>query len=238
MELTLLHLPPEVRNLIYHLVLGNLHLHVSRKSLRSRVCGDPTSYRRRAREIKKSCGDGRSITPWSPHHYCYETEEDRRHGETPLHGQKRAMSLGLLVTCRQVHNEAALMPFMLNTFVFDTCETFGNFIAILTPIQARVIRSVILESITAGVIRQEAMLMVRGMRHVLVFGLFFSLDLGRRYNETGLRNLLLFESTPLHSVEVCFEFLSLGGLRSPIDLRSLETELERLIISSRPDSFP
>jgi hypothetical protein len=230
MELTLLHLPPEVRNLIYRLALGGLHLHVTRQRLRGRVCGDPTSYQRRSKEIKRSCGDGHNITPWSPHHYCYEKQEDRTHRKIQLRGQRRSISLGLLLTCRQVHNEAALIPFILNTFVFDTCET-------LTTMQAKVIRSVILESITAGVIRPEAMLTARGVRHVLVFGLFFSLDLGRRYNETGLRNLLLFESIPLRSIQICFEFLSLGGLRSPIDLRSLEIELERLIVSSYPELF-
>lgn len=235
MELTLLQLPPEVRNIIFRLALGGLHLHVTRKRLRGRVCGDPTSYRRRSKKIKRSCGDGHNITPWSPHYYCHEKQEDRRRKDVLLHGQKRAISLGLLLTCRQMHNEAALMPFMLNTFVFDTCDTFSNFIAILTATQANAIRSVIIESITAGVITPGALLTARGVRHILVFGLFYSLDLGRRYNETGLRNLLLFESIPLYSVQICFEFLSLGGLRSPIDLRSLETELENLIVSSYPD---
>ena len=147
------------------------------------------------------------------------------------------MPLALLLTCRQVRNEAALMPFTLNTFIFDTCETFSTFLSTLTTIQAGAIRNIILESITAGTIGPKAMLAARGVRHVLVFGLFFSLDLGRRYNETGLQNLLRFGSLPLHSVQVCFEFLSLEGLRSPIDLRSLETELERLIISSYPDPY-
>jgi hypothetical protein len=147
------------------------------------------------------------------------------------------MTLGILLTCRQVHSEAALIPFTLNTFIFETCDTFGNFLTVLKPVQAKAIRSIILESITAGTIGPDVTAAARGLKHVLMFGLFFSLSLGRRYNETGFRNALLFEFIPLRSIRVCFEFLSLEGLRSPMDFRSLETELERVIISSNPNNL-
>jgi hypothetical protein len=237
MKVTFLHLPPEIRNLIYRFTLGYLHLHVSRKRLRGRVCGDPISYQRRAEEIKRSCGDGHSITPWSPHDYCYEKEAHGERKRQRMHIQKNGMTLGLLSTCRQVHNEAALVPFALNTFIFDTCDTFGNFLAVLKPVQAKEIRSVILESITAGTIGPETITAVSGLKHVCIFGLFFSLSLGRRYNKTGFHNVLSFECIPLRSIRVCFEFLSLEGLRSPMDLRSLETELERLVLSSHPEDL-
>jgi len=235
MKVTFLLLPPEIRDLIYRFTLGHVHLHVSGKRLRVRVCGDPISYQRRAEEIKRSRGDGHSITPWSPHDYCHENEAQGGRKRQRMHTQKNGMTLGLLSTCRQVHNEAALVPFALNTFIFDTCDTLGDFLAVLNPVQAKEIRSIVLESITAGTIRTEAITAVSGLKHVSIFGLFFSLRLGRQYNETGFRNVLSFGCIPLRSIQVCFEFLSLEGSRSPMDLRSLETDLENVVLSSHPE---
>jgi hypothetical protein len=43
----------------------------------------------------------------------------------------------------------------------------------------------------------------------------------------------------LHTVEVCFKFLSLEGQRCPVDLRSLERKLESLVVesSARPSNL-
>jgi len=80
-------------------------------------------------------------------HYCWEKRVDRR--------RRCKLALGLLLACRQVHCEAALLPFGLNTFVFGTCTSLANFLASLTLTQAAAVRKVIVESVTAGGLGSE-----------------------------------------------------------------------------------
>jgi hypothetical protein len=228
MARSFLDLPPEIRNIIYHYVLGSLHLHISGKRLRARLCGNPISYLRRAKRIKKSSGDGRHISPWSPHYHCRDTKRSRR--------QRRKLGLGLLLTCRQVHAETAVLPFGQNTFIFDSCLTLKSFLASLTHAQAAAVKDVVLESVAAGDLDPRTMALAKGLEHLLVFGLFFSLDLDCRYNASALRNVLYFHLVPLHTFKVCFEFLSLEGQLCPVDLRSLERKLESLVVDWRAKS--
>lgn len=211
--------------MIYCYVLGSLHLHVSGKRLRARLCGRPKSYQRRATRIKKSSGDGQNISPWSPHHHCTDASRDRN--------RRDKLGLGLLLTCRQVHAEAAMLPFALNTFIFDSCLTLKAFLTNLAHGQAANVKSVVLESIAAGDL-EPTMALAKGLEHVLIFGLLFSLDLSCRYNASALRNVLCFNLVPLRSIKICFEFLSLEGQPCPVDLRSLEAKLESLAMDARP----
>jgi hypothetical protein len=220
-----LDLPPEIRNIIYHYVLGSLHLHISGKRLRARLCGNPKSYERRAKSIKKSSGDGQYISSWSPHYHCRDTRRSRK--------RRSNLGLGLLLTCRRVHAETAVLPFGLNTFIFDSCLTLKTFVASLTHAQATAVKDVILESVAAGDLDARTMALVKGLEHLLIFGLFFSLDLGCRYNASAVRNVLHFHLVPLRTVMVCFEFLSLEGQRCPVNLRSFERKLESLMVDSR-----
>jgi hypothetical protein len=75
-------------------------------------------------------------------HYCWEKRVDRR--------RRCKLALGLLLACRQVYCEAALLPFGLNTFVFGTRTSLVNFLASLTSTQATAVRKVVVESIPAG----------------------------------------------------------------------------------------
>ena len=146
-------LPPEIRNLIYRYALGSSHLHVYGSRLRIRVCGNPESYRCKAGRTERSSGSvldvrlrGGMRSPPS-RHYCWEKRVDRR--------RRCKLALGLLLACRQVYCEAALLPFGLNTFVFGTCTSLVNFLASLTLTQAAAVRRVIVESVTAGGLGSE-----------------------------------------------------------------------------------
>lgn len=225
MAQSFLDLPPEIRNIVYHYVLGSLHLHVSGKRLRARLCGNPKSYQRRAERIKKSSGDGQHISPWSPHYHCEDTKRNRK--------RKNRFGLGLLLTCRQVYAETAMLPFGLNTFIFDSCLTLKGFLAGLTNGQAAAVKAVILESVAAGDLDSRTIASAQGLEHLLIFGILFSLDLDCQYNILALRNVLRFRFSPLHAIKVCFEFLSLEGQRCPVNLRSLERKLENMVIESR-----
>lgn len=140
-------LPPEIRNLIYRYALGSSHLHIYGSRLRIRVCGNPESYRCRAGRTEMSSGSVldvhlRDMRSRPSRHYCWEKRVDRR--------RRCKLALGLLLACRQVYCEAALLPFGLNTFVFGTCTSLFNFLTSLTLTQAAAVRKVIVESVTTG----------------------------------------------------------------------------------------
>jgi len=144
-----LDLPPEIRNLIYRYALGSSHLHVYGRRSRIRVCGNPESYRYRAGRIEMSSGRVREMCLRSSRHYCWEKRKDRR--------RRCKLALGLLLACRQVYCEAALLPFGLNTFVFGTYTSFANFLSSLTFTQATAVRRVVVESVAAGSFGSETM---------------------------------------------------------------------------------
>jgi len=70
------------------------------------------------------------------------------------------LALGLLLACRQVYCEAALLPFGLNTFVFATYTSFAEFLSSLTFTQATAVRRVVVESVAAGSFGSETMTLV------------------------------------------------------------------------------
>lgn len=73
------------------------------------------------------------------------------------------LALGLLLACRQVYCEAALLPFGLNTFVFGSYTLFANFLANLTFTQATAVRRVVVESAAAASFGSETMALAEGL---------------------------------------------------------------------------
>lgn len=67
------------------------------------------------------------------------------HNEKPGTGYR--YTVALLETCREVHSEAALIPFKINNFTFDRCigaSTLHHFVARLMATQQKSIRSITL----------------------------------------------------------------------------------------------
>ncbi len=50
-----------------------------------------------------------------------------------IHSAKTSLSLNLLQTCKQIHKEAALIPYSSNTFIFQDMETFTAFFGLIFP---------------------------------------------------------------------------------------------------------
>lgn len=156
----LLSLPPELRTTIWELVLGEEILH---------VCSDP----RKVPNSMRRSGDSYHIGVYvctakiNDHHALatlrhgpetmdsgVKTYEDRhmacmpppRYG-CPHEKSVRHYSVALLQTCRQVHSEAALLPFDVNNFSFsghDKLKTAHDFSARLMTSQQESIRSMTL----------------------------------------------------------------------------------------------
>ncbi|KAK3648717.1 hypothetical protein LTR56_000990 [Elasticomyces elasticus] len=139
----LLSLPPEIR--IYTLVLEGRKLHVvCHNQTRGRpayaVCTS-ASTGKATRWIQCDRRDGESLRSYSEAHIICAQRE------TPLMPH---ITLGLLRVCRQIHLEAALLPFTGNRFIFHSGGEMADFMHSIILPQARAIRSVTLVAGTGG----------------------------------------------------------------------------------------
>jgi hypothetical protein len=133
----LLSLPAQLRNIVWKLVLGGrtIHINARPKTLRVRTCS--------ATEDDKQAID---------------EFIDVRHHKLPQHYQARhaqcwsrnneccglRASLIILLVCRQLYTESALLPFSTNDFAFDGSNSHGHdaFLERLKPLQRGAIRRV------------------------------------------------------------------------------------------------
>lgn len=78
-------------------------------------------------------GDGDEHESWDIRHEdCHFTESS--------HSETQRLSLGLLGVCRQIHAEAALLPFQENVFSFQDFNELSNFMQLLNPSQVRAVQ--------------------------------------------------------------------------------------------------
>lgn len=148
----LLELPAEIRNYIWELVLGGEALH---------VWGSPPLENDNSildileRRRWSASGVWHCCKCFSARHPEQQAEDfkattDRDGGFEFLevHDTCREPSLlqyhkvALLRTCRQIHSEAALLPFVLNTFLFDNHIQLFHFLRFVTPKQAKAIQNI------------------------------------------------------------------------------------------------
>jgi hypothetical protein len=133
----LLSLPAHLRNTILKLMLGDRTIHINARpqSLFVRTCSATEN-------------DGQAIQKFNnlkyqqlPHHYqvrharCWSRNNDCC---------RLQASLAILLVCRQLYTEAALLPFSTNDFAFDGSNSHrhGEFLDRLRPLQRRAIRRV------------------------------------------------------------------------------------------------
>ncbi|KAK5128789.1 hypothetical protein LTR85_000122 [Meristemomyces frigidus] len=127
----LLRLPPEIRNCIWSLVLACKTIHMRGGTplpFRCHVCVSDTTEYEDATALKAETaltGSSHATRHWDCH---------RAHG----------FPLGVLQVCREIHQEAALLPYHANTFVFATLRTLMSFLKKLIPAQARAVRRIAL----------------------------------------------------------------------------------------------
>lgn len=143
-------LPAELRNRIYELVLGNSTIHVfidcdddtydsdedegtialaDQPLLRS-ICHMEEGEREHIEEIRTKPTDSEYENHQEFHIDCWH---DR--GSV-------ASFFALLQTCRQIHSEAALIPYLSNTFSFTNLTSIDQFLRRLIPQQARAVQHI------------------------------------------------------------------------------------------------
>ncbi|KAF7189140.1 hypothetical protein HII31_09562 [Pseudocercospora fuligena] len=144
-------IPPELRNRIYRLVVAGKEIHVfgynprnisearlnvKRKFFRS-ICQRDTTELEDARAYK-ACQEAKNQETFT-----------QRHSKCQLSGggskPTSDFSLDFLRVCRQIHQEAALMPFQDNTFIFDDIIDLEGFVEFQIPAQVAAIQHISLD---------------------------------------------------------------------------------------------
>lgn len=150
MNSPLLQLPPEIRIRIYGYVLGGRIIHLllppgpyACSLLRHHVCqleaskDDNYLVCRRKSPQHSQLDDPNIPTEYIERHTAAGCAFDSAVGESAL------LSLALLRTSRQIHKEAALIPFLQNTFTGFQGQAFMAFSNALFLIQKRAVRHII-----------------------------------------------------------------------------------------------
>ena len=132
----MLRLPAEVRNQIYEYALGHNTLHISRHIAHTRNGGCVIFF--------KSCIC--TVHKW----WSNDLEHPFHHDVCRLDPFVRRLHLSLLRSCSQIYMEAALFPFIHNTFSFAHGPLMPQFISSLVPAQATAITSLSLSNIFAA----------------------------------------------------------------------------------------
>ncbi|KAK0333755.1 hypothetical protein LTR91_020205 [Friedmanniomyces endolithicus] len=144
----LLKLPPEIRNRIWHLVLGGRTIHISSSSVMGRrrrfysVCQVPGSDDESAKKIKQHnalSGDAEGFESHRRRHDACQISQS-----TATTDYASQSSLNVLRTCRQAHEEGALLPFKLNDFDFHSFAHLVPFLQGLFQAQAHAIEMITL----------------------------------------------------------------------------------------------
>lgn len=177
----LLSLPPEIRNRVYGYVVGGneLHVNIVRQSRTTKlmklditICTAVIDEESAATMVRHEEGDT-EISDWHDrHHSCR------------VPSSKVSYNVALLKTCAQIHSETALLPFQMNTFMFNITEAFQTFHRKLMPIQRNAIRYMSLET---GDFREHRGPMIPGALRWLK-------------KMTGLKRIVLFEQFLAYSI--------------------------------------
>jgi len=132
-------LPAEIRNNIWQLVLGGRSIEVRDYGRCSTCCA---AHEDLDRALNIKAGNRQQIMQDHPLHVdCFVLHKPAKIG----------LTLSLLLACRQIHQEAALLPFATNNFVFQSYSALRIFLRRLVTGQARQIASIsiLLDMITS-----------------------------------------------------------------------------------------
>lgn len=220
----LLRLPPELRNRIWSLVLGGKTIHVEfsfrprpkRLVICHHVCKSALNERNFALSLKTNFGRDENYENSFAlrHSQCFGAVDDENRDLNRLH-------LGVLQVCRQIHKEAALLPYKENTFAFQTMRDMEPFLKALFPAQAHAISRMVVDTTfayflttNAHATKTYARLMqtrLRGLSDLaVIFNGYefddknFALHLGRDRLRDWEAALMQFATSPLSTVVIAF----------------------------------
>ncbi|KAK5727805.1 hypothetical protein LTR17_012463 [Elasticomyces elasticus] len=210
----LLGVPPEIRNRIWTFVLGGRDIHVTASEIRTTgfwlwkkthyprlpfhlcICKKDEEAADQIAAIKASQTIDYRKQHSDAHKACFN------HKSTTSTGLE--LGLPLLHTCRQVHQEAALLPFAENHFSFATTAAFDDFIRLVLLHQARTLQhiSLVVDPSTFNLhpARQLLKSKLQGLKHLKIY-----LELPKRYMLEEARisqSIAVFEPSPIETASV------------------------------------
>ncbi|KAK3614087.1 hypothetical protein LTR22_027897 [Elasticomyces elasticus] len=134
----LLGLPPEIRNRIWCYVLGGRTVHILlRAHLRDTYILDHTCCKSHEDTLDVITNIRRADTLTEMQDY------ETTHDASCWGPARERLNLGVLSVCRQIHQEAALLPYQENTFVV-AISALRDFLSSLMPAQSNAITSLVL----------------------------------------------------------------------------------------------
>ncbi|KAK5711999.1 hypothetical protein LTR17_018138 [Elasticomyces elasticus] len=247
-ESALLNIPPEVRTRIWCYVLGGHTIHVDNCEPRHGFAGHSLAvhngqsaatkvHNRMCQPREDSIASGNEVSEaaativkedyHSKHSKCWNTSKNR-------------LGLRLLRVCRQVHQEAALLPYQENNFVMERgFLTLSRFLMALMPVQSQALHSleIVVDHPTYGEPDDQlksAYIRARlpKLRSLVVLvqlrkgTLFFP----KTVREQIAAKILLFRHLPLSSVTVATHYLEKYAIMSVEEAKAWSTGLEEKLL--------
>ena len=165
---------------------------------------------------------------WSRHSQCKpKPDDDPSRCNQPM---------ALLRTCRQVHNEAALLPFQTNTFSFLTISGMNTFLKALVAVQRRAIVSMAFGTMFLHTAHKQLKKLV-GLKELILFAEMshYYWDKPADLSETRqqvMRAVSVFEPLSLTSATVCiYQETAYGKAKTDLaKLQALSEEAEAKLL--------
>lgn len=191
----LLRLPPEIRNRIWQLVMCNKAVHITDHRymigrFQCAVCQQCLSPEEEAQDRKQKNG------------------KEQRNYQDAHESCAQALHLSALRACRQIHQEAALLPFQENIFIFLSLDVLVRLLNVLNPEQSRAVKSVgLLEEVafypaSKGHVNHTALFdrRLQGLKSVVCFvEIQGGFSLGIRFGQRRTKELLQLWHLPITS---------------------------------------
>lgn len=238
----LLSLPPEVRNRIYELVLGVGTIHIEPYTFSASVCTAAVNDNDTVRALRQGDALIEAHDAWKTRHSaCTEHLAAYTMFQGPIDREeigRHPYGVALLQTCRQVHSEAALLPFKINTFAIHWLRSLPSFLASLMRAQQRSIRAVTVYSSRFDLQPGRPHLKTRhltGLTRLTLFEEYGHYDTHAQMKHNIIRASQMFSFAPLKQLTFCFEYQILApyhyGFKAGLeDSKAVYEEMESAVI--------
>ncbi|KAK4888030.1 hypothetical protein LTR27_013019 [Elasticomyces elasticus] len=138
----LLSLPPEIRTRIWRSLLSGHTIHVDASGIgevQHHVCNNTISDHDLARNVKGDKETIRFRTYQSHHADCRPAKNSGIKGNA-----ERRIHLDVLGACRQIHQEAAILPYAENVLAFTSKDSLTYFLDTIILEQARALQRIVI----------------------------------------------------------------------------------------------
>ncbi|KAK5691110.1 hypothetical protein LTR97_011762 [Elasticomyces elasticus] len=209
----LLSLPPEIRTRIWRSLLSGHTIHVDASAIgevQHHVCRNTTSDHDLARNVKADKETVRFRAYQNHHAGCMPANHDDIKGKA-----EHRLHLNVLRACRQIHQEAAILPYAENVLAFTSNSSLDYFFDTLILEQARALQRIVITHYDRDVPRHDRPLCakyleskLKSLEELTVFVEFSGGDRAREFSnvehdrECVARELMAFDGVLIKDVTV------------------------------------